>query len=98
MLQTSGNALLEKRKHKRIQYGRTVNVRTATGQDLQLEVLDYSMGGMGLVGHTQFEPGEQLELSSIMTLDGDVRALELKGEVRHVQEQFQEYAIGVSFV
>lgn len=98
MAQSTGNALLEKRKHKRIQYGRTVNVKTATGKDLQLEVLDYSMGGMGLVAHTQFEPGEVLELSSILTLDGDVRALELKGEVKHVQEQFQEYSIGVSFV
>jgi len=53
---------------------------------------------MGLVGHTLFEPGEVLELASIMTLDGDVRALELKGEVKHVHEQFQEYSIGVSFL
>jgi len=98
MPQLTGNALLEKRKHKRIQYGRTVNVKTESGHDLQLEVLDYSMGGMGLVGHTLFEPGEVLELASIMTLDGDVRALELKGEVKHVHEQFQEYSIGVSFL
>lgn len=98
MNQTIGNALMEKRKHKRIQYGRTVNVRTERGQNLKLEILDYSMGGMGLVGRTLFKPGDILEFESIMTLDGDVRNLDLKGEVVHIQEQFQEFSFGVSFL
>lgn len=89
---------MEKRKHKRIQYGRTVNVRTEQGRDLKLEILDYSMGGMGLVSGTMFRPGDILEFESIMTLDGDVRSLELKGEVCHIQEQFQEFSFGVSFL
>lgn len=93
-----GNTLMEKRKHKRIQYGRTVHVKTQSGQDLKLEVLDYSMGGMGLVSHTSFRPGDILEFESIMTLDGDIRPLDMKGEVRHVQEQFQEYSFGVCFL
>ena len=93
-----GNALMEKRKHKRIQYGRTVNVKTQNGKQLQLEVLDYSMGGMGLVSHTPFATGDVLDFESIMTLDGEVRNLELKGEVRHVQEQFQEFAVGICFL
>ena len=98
MSQTIGNALMEKRKHKRIQYGRTVNVVTEAGDKLKLEVLDYSMGGMGLVSHTHFEPGNVLEFESIMTLDGEERPLELKGEVIHIHEQFQEYSLGVSFL
>lgn len=98
MAHTVGNALMEKRKHKRIQYGRTVNVVTDSGNRLKLEVLDYSMGGMGLVSHTEFIPGNVLEFESILTLDGEERPLELKGEVIHVQEQFQEYSFGVSFL
>jgi c-di-GMP-binding flagellar brake protein YcgR len=98
MNQNSGNVLMEKRKHKRIQYGRTVNVVTQEGDKLQLEVLDYSMGGMGLVSHTPFEAGQVLDFESIMTLDGEVRTLEIKGEVRHIQEQFQEYSFGVCFL
>ena len=98
MTQTIGNALMEKRKHKRIQYGRTVSVKTQQGKNLKLEILDYSMGGMGLVGHTHFKPGDILEFESIMTLDGDRRNLELKGEVRHIQEQFQEFSFGVCFL
>jgi len=98
MNQTISNTLMEKRKHKRIQYGRTVNVKTDRGDDLNLEILDYSMGGMGLVSHTLFKPGDILEFESIMTLDGDVRHLELKGEVRHIQEQFQEFSFGVCFL
>jgi len=98
MSQTIGMSLMEKRKHKRIQYGRAVNVKTALGRNLRLEVLDYSMGGMGLVSHSAFEAGDVLEFESILTLDGDVRILELKGEVRHIQEQYQEYSFGVCFV
>lgn len=98
MTNTIGSALMEKRKHKRIQYGRTVNVVTQSGEKLRLEVLDYSMGGMGLVSHTPFETGQVLGFESIMTLDGEERALDLKGEVMHVQEQFQEFSFGVSFL
>jgi len=74
------------------------NVTTGSGNNMRLEVLDYSMGGMGLVSHSSFEPGDVLEFESIMTLDGDIRTLELKGEVRHVQEQFQEFSFGVCFL
>jgi c-di-GMP-binding flagellar brake protein YcgR len=98
MSDESGNVLMEKRKHKRIQYGRTVNVNTDNGEQLQLEVLDYSMGGMGLVSHTPFATGDVLEFESIITLDGEVRVLDIKGEVRHVQEMFQEFAFGVCFL
>jgi len=98
MTDTSGNALMEKRKHKRIQYGRTVNIRTQNGNHMQLEVLDYSMGGMGLVSDKPFSTGEVLDFESILTLDGEVRTLEIKGEVRHTQERFQEYSFGVSFL
>jgi len=98
MKQNIGNASMEKRKHKRIQYGRTVNVKTQDGASLQLDVLDYSMGGMGLVGKTPFHPGDVLDFESIITLDGDKRLLDLKGEVVHTQEQFQEFAFGVSFI
>lgn len=98
MTQTIGSVLMEKRKHKRIQYGRTVNVKAANGEKLQLEVLDYSMGGMGLVSHTPFATGDILDFESIMTLDGEIRTLEMKGEVRHIQEQFQEYSFGVCFL
>lgn len=98
MAYSAGNALMEKRKHKRIQYGRTVNVVTTKGERLKLEVLDYSMGGMGLVGFPELEPGHVLEFESIMTLDGEERPLDLKGEVIHVQEQFQEYSFGVCFL
>lgn len=92
-----GDALKEKRKHKRIAFGRLVNVRTHDGRQLQLEVLDYSMGGLGLISKEPFAPGELVHLESILTLDGEQRALDMQGQVVHVQEQFEEYAFGVSF-
>ena len=98
MSNPTGSALMEKRKHKRIQYGRVVNVRTMAGENIRLEVLDYSMGGMGLVSNSSFKQGDVLEFESIMTLDGDVRPLDLKGEVCHIQEQYQEYSFGVRFL
>lgn len=98
MARNIGTTLMEKRKHKRIQYGRTVNVKTFSGRNLQLEVLDYSMGGMGLISDTPFDTGEVLEFESIITLDGDERILELRGEIRHIQGQLQEFAFGICFL
>ena len=98
MTEIIGTSLHEKRKHKRIQYGRMVNVTTESGNNMRLEVLDYSMGGMGLVSHSSFQTGDVLEFESIMTLDGEIRALDLKGEIRHIQEQFQEFSFGVCFL
>lgn len=92
-----GDALKEKRKHKRIAFGRLVNIRTDDGRQMQLEVLDYSMGGLGLISQEPFAPGAVLHLESILTLDGEERQLDLHGQVVHVQEQFEEYAFGVSF-
>lgn len=98
MANTSEKGLMDKRKHKRIQYGRTVNIRTQSGEHLQLEVLDYSMGGMGLVSNIPFTAGDKLDFESILTLDGEVRHLDIKGEVKHTQERFQEYSLGVCFL
>lgn len=98
MTNNMGTVLMEKRKHKRIQYGRTVKVKTENGLNLRLEVLDYSMGGMGLVSHTPFETGDVLEFESIMTLAGDERPLDMKAEIRHIQPQFQEFSFGVCFL
>ena len=98
MAQTTGGAVMEKRKHKRIQYGRTVNVITDAGDRMKLEVLDYSMGGMGLVSDVEFTPGHVLEFESILTRDGEMRPLELKGEVIHIHAQSPQYTIGVSFL
>lgn len=94
----NSGVLMEKRKHKRIQYGRSVNIKTRQGERLRLEVLDYSMGGMGLVSNVPFQAGDILDFESIMTLDGEERTLEIKGEVRHIQQQFEEYSFGVCFL
>jgi hypothetical protein len=92
-----GDALREKRKHRRIAFGRMVNIRTDDGRSMQLEVLDYSMGGMGLISKEPFAPGDRVHLDSILTLDGEERRLELRGQVVHVQEQYEEFAFGVTF-
>lgn len=89
---------MEKRKHKRIERARMVNVKTVQGENLQLDVLDYSMGGMGLISKEPFDSGDVLDFESIITLDGNTRPLDLRGEIRHVQEQYEEYSFGVCFL
>jgi c-di-GMP-binding flagellar brake protein YcgR len=92
------NTRMEERKHKRIQYVHTINVKTQSGRSLKLDVLDFSMGGMGLMSRTGFDPGDILEFLSVNVLDGNTRLLELQGEVVHCEEQFQEYVLGVCFL
>ncbi len=89
---------MERRKHKRIKFMRKVAVRRSDGEELSLDVLDYSMGGMGLASKQAFQAGERLYLQSIMTLDGDIREMNMNAEVRYVKNQFEEYALGVQFL
>lgn len=88
---------MEKRKHQRIQFGRHAEVSSSRQENLAVDVLDYSMGGMCLITTVPLKPGEKLRFHSIETLDGDTRSLALDGEVRHVQERLGEYSVGVCF-
>jgi hypothetical protein len=64
---------------------------------MDVDVLDYSMGGICLISSVPLPLGEKLRFHSIQTLDGETRALALDGEVRHIQERLGEYSIGVCF-
>lgn len=87
MTRDMGNVLKEERKHKRIQYARTINVKTRLGRNLQLEIFDYSISGMSLVSRTAFDQGDILEFESLITQGGNKRILALKGEVIHNQKE-----------
>ncbi|MFO7603651.1 MAG: PilZ domain-containing protein [Gammaproteobacteria bacterium] len=88
---------MEKREHQRIQFGRHAEVSTSRCDQLAVDVLDYSMGGICLVSSVPLNLGEELHLHSIETLDGEIRPLLLKGEVRHIQKRLGEYSVGVCF-
>lgn len=88
---------MEKRQHQRIQFGRHAEVSSRRYEKLNVDVLDYSMGGICLVSSVPLELGDKLRFHSIETLDGDRRSLALDGEVRHIQEQLGEYSVGVCF-
>lgn len=88
---------MERREHQRIQFGRHAKVSSSQRENLAVDVLDYSMGGICLISSVPWKPGEKLRFHSIETLDGDTRNLALDGEVRHVQERLGEYSVGVCF-
>ena len=89
---------MERRKHQRIRYLRRVAARSTNGDAVVMDVLDYSMGGMGLVSRKVFDQGEIIQLDTVMTLDGEQREMDIKAEVRYVKRQFEEYALGIAFV
>lgn len=89
--------VLEHRKHKRIRYMRNVSASMDDGRKILLDVLDFSMSGMGLVSKIPFKVGDVLNVHSVITRDGIEREVSLKGEVIYSHKKFQEYAIGVSF-
>ncbi|MDH5407970.1 MAG: PilZ domain-containing protein, partial [Gammaproteobacteria bacterium] len=69
----------DKREHQRIQLLRKVLVILPDGGEASLDVLDYSMGGMSIVSQIEFSVGEQLQLKSLVTLDGEEKTLDLIG-------------------
>lgn len=88
----------ERRQHRRVFLGRSVLAHAEPGAPMTLEVMDYSFGGLGLVSHKPFAVGDILTFDTMETIDGANRPLGLKGEVCYVQEQFQEFAVGIRFL
>lgn len=88
----------ERRQHRRVNHNLSVQANTADGQSIVLDVIDYSLGGLGLVSQNPFNIGDVLEFDCLVGLDGIQRKLGLAGEVCYVQEQFQEYGVGVRFL
>jgi PilZ domain len=95
---TASLANNERRHHRRVSHNLSVQAHTPTGQAITLDVIDYSLGGMCLVSRSPYEVGETLEFDYLLGLDGAQRKLGLAGEVCYVQEQFQEYGIGIRFL
>lgn len=87
----------DKREHQRIQLLRKVMVILANGEQMLLDVLDYSMGGMSVLSQYEFMLGEKLTLESLTTLDGEEKSLGLKGEVRHLRMSEQGAVVGIKF-
>lgn len=88
----------ERRQHRRVFLGRSVLAHADHGIPMTLEVMDYSFGGLGLVSLRPFAVGDVLTFDTMETIDGANRPLGLKGEVCYVQEQFQEFAVGIRFL
>ncbi len=87
----------DKREHQRIQLLRKVMVTLKDGEQVLLDVLDYSMGGISVLSKKEFMIGEQLKLESLTTLDGEDKPLGLIGEVKHIRLSEQGYVVGMMF-
>ena len=86
------------RKHRRIEYEGSVSATAPNGDDVSLDVLDYSIGGMGVLSEIPCEQGDILKLHELVTHDGHRRPLNMDGEVIYVQRGEHLYTIGVSFL
>ncbi|MDH5181540.1 MAG: PilZ domain-containing protein [Gammaproteobacteria bacterium] len=87
----------DKRVHQRIQLLRKLTVLLANGEEMVLDVLDYSMGGISALSKREFPVGALLQLEALTTLDGDKKRLGLTGEVKHVRGNDQGFVIGMMF-
>jgi hypothetical protein len=88
----------DRRHHRRVSHLASVQVHTPYGEYLLLDVIDYSTGGLCLVSRESYDIGAILQFDYLLGADGHQRRLDLAGQVCYVQEQFQEYGLGIKFL
>lgn len=88
---------VEKRKNRRILFGRPVRVTRPNGVKMSLKSLDFSMDGIALLSTEKPEIGDQLRVILNIAPSGKVKVLNVKCEVKHQQMKGSIYAIGLKF-
>ncbi len=88
---------MERRKHRRIPFARSVAVTRNDGQNFLLEAEDISLTGIRLFSKTPVDVGERLQLQFYVVPRGKAHELNVQGEVQHVELSRSGYSVGVDF-
>jgi len=89
---------MERRKHRRIPFIRSVTVMREGTESRQLEAEDISLSGIRLYSDVPVDVGEELTLQFNVVPRGESHALQMHGHVQHVELTSDGYSLGVDFV
>lgn len=89
---------MDKRKHRRTLFDREVLLNSVDGKKSTVKSNDISTSGMSLYADTPRLKGELIRLTFDLIQNGKKRAVNVAGEVKHVQLVAHGYSFGVRFL
>jgi len=89
--------ITEKRKHRRIPFGRPVSVSNLSGERLTMKATDFSLDGVCFSSNQPKSVGDILTVTMNIGAKGKVKVLQAKGEIVYRYYSNDEYMMGMRF-
>ncbi len=89
--------IAEKRKHRRIPFGRPVSVSDFSGEKTTMKVVDFSLEGVCFASDNPKTVGDILTVTMNIAPAGKVKVIQAKGEIVYRYYDEDEYLMGMRF-
>ncbi len=89
--------ITEKRKHRRVSFGRPVRVTDFTGEKTTMKAVDFSLDGVCFASSQPKTVGDILTVTMNIGAKGKVKILQAKGEIVYRYYSDSEYLMGMRF-
>ncbi len=89
--------ITEKRKHRRIPFGRPVSVSNFSGEKTTMKAVDFSLEGVCFASDNPKTVGDILTVTMNIAPAGKVKVIQAKGEIVYRYYDNHEYLMGMRF-
>ncbi len=89
--------ITEKRKHRRIPFGRPVSVTSFSGEKQTMKATDFSLDGVCFSSSQPKAVGDILTVTMNIGAKGKVKVIQAKGEIVYRYYNSNEYMMGMRF-
>lgn len=87
----------EKRKHRRIAFGRPVSVSSLSGEKVTMKATDFSLDGVCFSSSQPKTIGDILTVTMNIGAKGKVKIIQAQGEIVYRYYNQSEYLMGMRF-
>lgn len=87
----------EKRRHRRVPFGRPVSVTKFTGETAAMKAVDFSLEGLRFTSNIPSDVGDILTVTMNIAPQGKVKVIKALGEVVYRYQENEQFHIGMRF-
>ena len=87
----------EKRRHRRIPFGRPVSVTKFTGEKLAMTAVDFSLEGIRFASDSPSDVGDIMTVTLNIAPPGKVKVIKALGEIVYRYHDDDQYLMGMRF-
>ena len=89
--------IAEKRKHRRIPFGRPVSVSSLSGEKVTMRATDFSLEGVCFSSNKPKTVGDIITVTMNIGAKGKVKVIQAQGEIVYRYYNNREYLMGMRF-